>query len=569
MSGIEWRQRQYNNTLERSDLHPVLARVYAQRGVQHPDEIDYMLKGLLPPETLLHAIEAGELLAQAISAHRRLVIVGDFDADGATSTALAIRGLRALGAEHLQFRVPDRFRDGYGLTPAIVDEVAKAGADLIITVDNGISSIEGVARARQHGIEVLVTDHHLPGERLPDATLIVNPNQPHCPFASKHLAGVGVMFYVLLATRIAMRRYSEAAAAVNMAQFLDLVALGTVADVVPLDRNNRILIQQGLQRIRAGYACAGINALLMVAKRDRAFLTATDLAFAIGPRINAAGRLDDMSHGILCLLSDSEREAMTLATELDALNQERRHIEADMLDSAEKLLNEAMRKLDDTPEALALFEPDWHQGVIGILAGRIKDRFHRPTFCFAHGDDGVLKGSGRSIPGLHLRDVLANIAAREPSLLLKFGGHAMAAGVSIPTDGLVSFQQAFLREVQRLQQQDLFTRVIWHDGLLQAEECAVSTALALEQAGPWGQRFEEPRFVGVLTVTEIAAKKERYCRFSALLDGKVSVEAVCFDARQFDVLERGVRANAIYALSINRYNGRQQLQLRIEAVELG
>jgi single-stranded-DNA-specific exonuclease len=559
-----WKERPRQGRVSDASLHPVLADVYARRGVEAIDELDYRLQGLLPPERLLHAREAGEILAEAIVRNTRIVIVGDFDADGATSSALAVKALRAFGATAVQFKVPDRVRDGYGLTPAIADEVAAMGGELLITVDNGISSIEGVARANALGLRVLVTDHHLPGATLPAALCIVNPNQPGCGFPSKHLAGVGVMFYVLMMTRTVLRERGHSGAGCNLAQFLDLVALGTVADVVVLDRNNRILVHQGLQRIRAGQGCAGINALLLIAKRDRRFLAAADLGFAVGPRINAAGRLDDMTHGVLCLLTESEREAMTLASELDALNHERRAIEAEMLASAEALMNGIHVNGAFLPDALALHEPDWHQGVIGILAGRLKDRYHRPTICFADAGDGVLKGSGRSIPGLHLRDVLALLAAEQPELLVRFGGHAMAAGLTIAARDFSRFQQAFTAAVSRQVDAELLERQHWHDGELPEAHWELATAEALEAGGPWGQHFAEPRFLVSGTVANVLNRGERICKF--VLQGETGkrMTAVLFDQRQFDRVQTGTRIQALFALDINRFRDNVELQARIE-----
>lgn len=546
--------------------HPVLAEIYARRGVHSLEAINHSLGQLIPPNLLLHADKAGHLLADAIASNTRMTIVGDFDADGATSTALAMRGLRALGANQINFRVPDRFRDGYGLTPHIVDELAAIGTQLIITVDNGISSIEGVQRANELGIDVLVTDHHLPGEQIPNAKCIVNPNQTNCSFPSKNLAGVGVMFYVLMSTRSVLRERGSELAQVNLAQFLDIVALGTVADVVPLDQNNRILVHQGIQRIRAGQACAGVNALLLVAKKDRAFISATDLAFSIAPRINAAGRLDDMTHGILCLVTDVEREAINMATELDALNQERRHIEADMLSSAQSLLAEALTKLRDVPQALVMHEPEWHQGVIGILAGRIKDKFHRPTFCFAQAENGELKGSGRSIPGIHMRDALANVAVKHPGLIIKFGGHAMAAGLSLAATNLSQFRDAFIEELNLHSDAEIFAKVLWHDGVLDEEHWNLTTATALESAGPWGQKFPEPRFISQGIIKNVLAKSERYCKF--VWQGKKGVEltSVMFDTSQFNRIETGAEVLALFSLDVNRFRGSESLQARIEKI---
>jgi single-stranded-DNA-specific exonuclease len=549
---------------ELQTLPPLLARVYANRGISRLDEIDTRLQALLPPNRLAQSERAAELLIAAIAQHKRIVIVGDFDADGATSSALAVLGLRALGAEHVSFRVPDRFRYGYGLTPPIVAEVIADGADLIVTVDNGIASIDGVAAAKLADVPVLVTDHHLPGEQLPEAAAIVNPNAPGCSFPSKALAGVGVMFYVLLATRARMRELGLPGGEVNLAQFLDLVALGSVADVVPLDQNNRILIQQGLQRIRAGQCRPGIRALLMIAKREREHLVASDLAFSIGPRLNAAGRLDDMSLGINCLLAESDREAMTLAAELDALNHERREIEDDMLATAEQQLLRKLREQATLPAALCLFDDSWHQGVIGILAGRLKDRCHRPAICLADAGDGLLKGSGRSIPGVHLRDVLATIANRHPALLSKFGGHAMAAGLTLQQHDLPLFAEQFAAEVSRQLGPVPPEREIWSDGELGSEHFDYEQAQQLRNAGPWGQLFPEPLFHGEFEVIGRRTMAERHRQLTLRHAEGAVVEAVAFNVERLGYDESARIVQLAYRLDVNHYGGQRKLQLSIE-----
>ncbi len=545
-------------------LPPLLARVYANRGISSLAEVDTHLQNLYPPGQLAQSERAADLLIDAIGAQKRIVIVGDFDADGATSSALAVLGLRALGAENVSFRVPDRFRYGYGLTPPIVDEVIADGAELIVTVDNGIASIDGVAAANRAGVPVLVTDHHLPGDQLPEAAAIVNPNAPGCDFPSKALAGVGVMFYVLLATRARMRERRLPGGEVNLAQFLDLVALGSVADVVPLDRNNRILVSQGLQRIRAGQCRPGIRALLMIAKREREHLVASDLGFSIGPRLNAAGRLDDMSLGINCLLADSDREAMTLAAELDALNHERREIEDDMLATAEQQLLRKLREQTRLPPALCLYDDSWHQGVIGILAGRLKDRCHRPAICLADGGDGLLKGSGRSIPGVHLRDVLATIANQHPQLLSKFGGHAMAAGLTLKRDQLAPFAELFAAEVARQLGPEPPAREIWSDGELPADCFNYELALQLRNAGPWGQHFPEPLFHGEFEVIGRRTLAERHRRLSLRHAEGPVLEAVAFNVERLGYDESARTVTVAYRLDVNHYGGQRKVQLMVE-----
>ena len=451
--------------LVREGVHPVLARILAARGVSGRADLDDALAGLLPPESMLGAGRAAALLADAIAAGKRLVIVADYDCDGATACALGVRALRAFGAD-CAWLVPNRFRMGYGLTPEVVAQAAKLAPQIIITVDNGIASADGVEAARALGIEVIVTDHHLPGETLPRAAAIVDPNQPGCGFPSKHLAGVGVMFYVMLMLRAEMRRRGAFAAREepNLGALLDLVALGTVADVVPLDHNNRILVAQGLKRIRAGRMQPGVRALFAVAGREPARAGSFDLGFMVGPRLNAAGRLDDMSLGIECLVTDDYARALTIARALDDLNRERRSIETEMQAQAASVLESLA--VGDTG-SISLFDPGWHQGVIGILAGRLKDRYHRPVFAFAPGDAGEIKGSGRSIRGLHLRDALDRVAKREPDLILRFGGHAAAAGLTLRSEHFERFSAAFERAVRELVSPEALARTIETDGSLE------------------------------------------------------------------------------------------------------
>ncbi len=539
--------------LVQSGLTPLLARIYAARGIHDPVQLDTDIKHLLPFSLLKNAETMAGLLADAIADKKKLLIVADYDADGATACTVGMRGLRALGAR-VDFIVPNRFEYGYGLTPEIVRLAKRSEPDILLTVDNGIASVEGVAEATRLGMQVLVTDHHLPGETLPDALCIVNPNQPGCNFPSKNLAGVGVMFYVLMALRAEMRKRGAFAnqAEPNLGNLLDLVALGTVADVVKLDDNNRILVQQGLQRIRRGRSCAGIQALLRVARRPAAQVTSYELGFIVGPRLNAAGRLEDMALGIRCLLTDDAVEADDIAAKLDALNHERRSIEADMQDSALATLNTF------DPEdgfSLSLFNEDWHQGVIGILASRLKDKFHRPVIAFARSQSGELKGSGRSIAGLHLRDALDLVSKRQPHLILKFGGHAMAAGLSIREEHLHDFRHAFESVAQELLDADALVKTISTDGGLAANEFSLNVARNLQQE-VWGQGFPEPLFEGDFRVQTQRVVGEKHLKL------KLSSPAGSFDAIRFFSAEPAPdNIHAVYSLSINEYNGSESLQL--------
>jgi single-stranded-DNA-specific exonuclease len=539
--------------LVQSGVAPLLARIYAARGIADATQLDTDIKRLLPFSLLKNAEPMACFLADAIADRKKILIVADYDADGATACAVAMRGLSALGAS-VDFIVPNRFEYGYGLTPEIVHLAAKSEPDLLLTVDNGIASVEGVAEANRLGMQVLVTDHHLPGDALPDALCIVNPNQPGCTFPSKHLAGVGVMFYVLMALRAEMRKRGAFTdqAEPNLGSLLDLVALGTVADVVKLDDNNRILVQQGLQRIRAGRSCAGLQALLRVARRQAAQASAYELGFIVGPRLNAAGRLEDMGLGIRCLLTDDAAEADEIAKRLDALNQERRSIEADMQESA-------LADLDSFDPAdaysLALFNEDWHQGVIGILASRLKDKFHRPVIAFARSQTGELKGSGRSIAGLHLRDALDLVSKRQPHLIQKFGGHAMAAGLSIREEHLNDFRQAFEVIAQELLDADALVKTIATDGPLDAREFTLSIARDLQRQ-VWGQGFPEPLFEGDFRVQTQRVVGEKHLKL------KLSSPAGSFDAIRFFSAEPAPDTiHAVYSLSVNEYNGSESLQL--------
>jgi single-stranded-DNA-specific exonuclease len=539
--------------LTQSGIVPLLARVYAARGIRDPAQLDTDIRHLLPFTLLKNAEMMAGLLADAITDKKKILIVADYDADGATACSVAMRGLGALGAR-VDFIVPNRFEYGYGLTPEIVRLAKKSAPDILLTVDNGIASVEGVAEARRLGMQVLVTDHHLPGDALPDALCIVNPNQPGCTFPSKNLAGVGVMFYVLMALRAEMRKRGAfvVKAEPNLGNLLDLVALGTVADVVRLDDNNRILVQQGLQRIRAGRSCVGIQALLHVARRPAAQATAYEMGFIVGPRLNAAGRLEDMGLGICCLLTDDATEAGEIAAKLDALNHERRSIEANMQDSALATLNTF------DPEdgfSLSLFNEDWHQGVIGILASRLKDKFHRPVIAFARSQTGELKGSGRSIAGLHLRDALDLVSKRHPHLILKFGGHAMAAGLSINEDKLNDFRSAFEKVAQELLDAEALVKTIATDGTLDAGEFTLNIARDLQRQ-VWGQGFPEPLFEGDFRVQTQRVVGEKHLKL------KLSSPTGSFDAIRFFSAEPAPDAiHAVYSLSVNEYNGSETLQL--------
>lgn len=549
-------------TLEHANLPAVWARLYAARGVTHPEQIAHRLPGLLPPAGLLHIERAAVLLADALANRKKLLIIADYDADGATACAVGVRGLRLFGA-HVDYLVPNRIEHGYGLSPALVELAVSRQPDLLITVDNGIAAVAGVAAANAHGIPVLVTDHHLAGDSLPDAACIVNPNQPGCGFASKNLAGVGVMFYVLLALRAELRQRGAfnadaspgARAEPDLRTLLDLVALGTVADVVKLDANNRTLVAQGLARMRAGLASPGINALFHVAGRDPAQATVFDLGFMLGPRLNAAGRLDDMALGIECLLADTPDAALPLARQLDTLNRARREVESDMLDEALAIL---ARFNPADSHSLVAYQPDWHAGVIGILASRLKDKFHRPTIVFARADNGELKGSGRSIPGLHLRDALDLVDRRHPGLILKFGGHAMAAGLTLSADGHARFAAAFETVVrERLTPADL-EGILETDGELELAEHRYELACELDRA-VWGQGFPAPLFTGEFDVIAQRVVGEKHLKLQLQRAGQV------FEAMRFfhaDPLPERIRA--VYALMPNEFNGQQSLQLKVQ-----
>lgn len=558
-----------------TSLPPVLERIYLARGIVDDELLQMRLDRLHKPETFKGLDDAIDILVEAFQQQQRVLIIGDFDADGATSCALSVLAFQAMGLQSVDYLVPNRFEYGYGLTPEIVAVAAGRKPDILITVDNGISSIEGVAAARERGMKVIVTDHHLPGEELPKADAIVNPNQEQCDFPSKNLAGVGVIFYVMTGLRTALRNNGwfkeKGIQEPNMANFLDLVAVGTVADVVPLDFNNRVLVHQGLQRIRAGKARPGIMALLEVAKRRHENLVATDLGFVVGPRLNASGRLDDISLGIQCLLCDSLPLAREMALELDELNRDRKSIESGMQQEALKSLNEL--HLDEEailPWGLCLYDGNWHQGVIGILASRIKDRLHRPVIAFADADNGEIKGSARSIEGLHIRDALSEVAARAPDLLTKFGGHAMAAGLSIERDKFQEFQTLFDRVVRdKIDEADLQAQIL-SDGNLSEEELSLTLAQVLRDAGPWGQHFPEPLFDGEFCLLQQRLVGEKHLKM-VVSCGEGS--QIVFDAIAFNVdLDLWPNAQVekvrlAYRLDVNEFRGRTNLQLMVEYLE--
>ena len=555
------------NLPDLGDLPPLLTRLYAARGVQSVAELDKGLARLIPYQQLKGIDAAVQLLVQALEQRQRILIVGDFDADGATASSVGVLGLRMLGAAHVDYLVPNRFEYGYGLTPEIVAVALTRTPDLLLTVDNGISSVEGVAAAKAAGLTVLVTDHHLPGPELPAADAIVNPNQPGCEFPSKALAGVGVMFYVLLALRAKLRELGWFAKAdlpePNLGELLDLVALGSVADVVPLDANNRILVHQGLARIRAGRARPGLRAVLEVAGRQHGRITSIDLGFILGPRLNAAGRLDDMSLGIECLLCEDEGLARDMAQQLDELNKDRKSIEQGMQREALAQLKDL--PLADMPFGLCLFEPDWHQGVIGILASRLKERYHRPAIAFADAGDGLLKGSARSVPGLHIRDALDAVAAKHPGLISKFGGHAMAAGLSLPQENYGAFAAAFDAEVRRQLSEDDLTGRLLSDGQLGVEEFHLELAKALRHAGPWGQHFPEPLFHGVFQIVQQRLVGEKHLKLVLKTEcGGQTLDGIAFNIDREVWPNPNVRwVELAYKLDVNEYQGRESVQLMV------
>jgi len=552
-----------------AELMPRLRQIYASRGVTAPAELNRQTSGLLPPCGLKGLDAALSLLETALRQQQRILIVGDFDADGATSTALMVLALRAFGARQVAFLVPNRFEYGYGLSPEIVTLAVQQQAQLLITVDNGISSLAGVAAAKAAGMAVLVTDHHLPGPALPAADAIINPNQADCGFGSGALAGVGVAFYLMAALRSHLDKQGWFAdkPAVNVAQWLDLVALGTVADVVPLDANNRILVHQGLQRIRAGQCRLGLRALCEVAGRTLSQLTASDLGFFLGPRLNAVGRLDDMSLGIDCLLCDDLNRARSLASQMDSLNQERKEIEQSMQQEALA----GLQSLDfgaEPPAGLVLYRPDWHQGVVGLVASRIKERYHRPVIAFAEAGEGELKGSGRSVPGLHLRDLLERLDTLQPGLISKFGGHAMAAGLSLPSAHLAAFEQQFVALAETWLAPELRTGYWLSDGELAADELTLSLAEALRDGGPWGQAFPEPAFDGRFRLLAQRLVGAKHLKMQVQPEaGGPTLDAIAFNvdlARWPDASVQWVELG--YRLDINEWRGNRSVQLLVSVL---
>ena len=566
------RREVQNNISWPNHLHPVVRRVYSQRPMARVHEIEHDLSLLHRPDSLGGLQQAINILQHALTHQKKILIVGDFDADGATSTALAMRALRAMGARHCAYMVPDRFKYGYGLTPEIVAAAMEQKPELLITVDNGISSIEGVAAAQAQGVQVIVTDHHLPGAQLPAADAIVNPNMQDDAFPSKHLAGVGVVFYVMSALRAALHANGwferQGIAMPNMAQHLDLVALGTVVDVVPLDHNNRILVEQGLRRIQAGQCIPAISELLRLGKRTAAQCVASDLGFAVGPRLNAAGRLEDMSLGIECLLSDDANRVAVVAQELDRLNSERREIESEMREQAEQVMQQLLTTLDQTelPAALSLYDPRWHQGVVGILASRIKDYSHRPVIAFAKVSDTQIKGSGRSVSGVHMRDALDAVATQHPGLISKFGGHAMAAGLSVALDQLPTFTEAFAAEVARRQPNGAGQAIVWSDGELSDNDITLQTAELLQRAGPWGQAFPEPVFDGEFALLEKRIVGESHLKMTLQsTKSKQTVAAIAFNetGENWDA----ARLRLAYRLEVNEFREQRTVQLNVQYIE--
>ncbi|MBL8297330.1 MAG: single-stranded-DNA-specific exonuclease RecJ [Rhodanobacteraceae bacterium] len=553
-------------------VHPVLQRIYAARGVVSPQDVEHRLTRLLPPQRLAGLEATCTLLEQALRAQQRIVVVGDFDADGATGTAVAVRGLRLLGAGEVDFRVPNRFTHGYGLSPALVAELLPRRPDLIVTVDNGVAAHAGVAAANAHGIAVIVTDHHLPGESLPDAAAIVNPNLGGDPFPSKALAGVGVMFYVLLALRAHLRCrgwFTPQRPEPDLSVLLDLVALGTVADLVPLDYNNRVLVEAGLRRIRNGQACAGVLALIESSKRSAAALCANDLGFALGPRINAAGRLDDMRLGIECLLCDEPLRARLLADRLSAINAERRDLQTQMVEQGETLVANYLARhgAANLPVGVVLFEPDWHVGVVGLVASKLKERLHRPVIACARAEEGSgeIKASGRSIAGFHLRDALAEVDAKSPGLLQRFGGHAMAAGLSLAAERLEEFAAAFDTVASRRMDRALLDPVLHTDGCLDHSDYDLDLARQLRFAGPWGQAFPEPLFDDEFRLLDWKLMGQTHLRLTLQhAQRREPLEAVMFGGYRGEPPPRHLRA--VFELGIDDWNGRERLRLLVRHI---
>lgn len=548
-----------------TDLPWIMRQLLARRGVTAPQQLDLRLQQLPHFAELNQVDRAAERLWQALERQEHICICGDFDADGATSTALMVSVLRAMGAQNVSYCVPNRFTDGYGLSPNVVAFAQQQGAQLLLTVDSGISCHAGVNAANKAGLDVIITDHHLAGAELPAAYAIVNPNQPACNFPSKSIAGVGVAFYLLLALRSVAREKHHAAAQVNLAEWLDLVALGTVADVVKLDGTNRVLVQQGLQRIRAGHCRPGIQALLQVTQREPARLQASDLGFALAPRINAAGRLDDMAIGIECLLSENLMTALELASQLNDLNAERRTIESEMRESAANYVADLQLSDEQLPPLLVLHQEGWHQGVVGIVAGRVKEQFHRPTITFAAGDDRLLKGSARSIPGLHMRDLLERVHTLHPDLIERFGGHAMAAGLSIAPENLPAFKQAATAIVSEWLDEEALQRIIVTDGGLDASCFTLGFVEQLQRLGPWGQGFPEPLFDDTFTLVDQRIVGKNHLKLVVQTADGVSLEGIAFNVDTQLWPDLSIReAHLVYKLQLNHFRGQTKVQLLVE-----
>jgi single-stranded-DNA-specific exonuclease len=544
----------------------LMGRIYAARGISSPEQTDLSLQHLIPPDSLHGLGDAVALILDAIDKQMRIVIVGDFDCDGATGTAVAVRGLRMLGARNVFFKVPHRVRHGYGLTPGLVEDLAELKPDLIITVDSGIACNAGVAAAKALGYRVLVTDHHLPGDNLPSADAILNPNQPGCPFASKALAGVGVIFYLLLAVRREMR--NTAGGQADLSGLLDLVAIGTIADMVKLDANNRRLIRAGLARINAGRCQPGIAALAAIGRLELGKIDALDVGFRIGPKINAAGRLEDMSLGIECLLADEPSQAMDMAQSLHAINLERQHLQQDMLDDAERVLGTLNFEAFTEQKCLVLHQQDWHPGIIGLVASRLKDRLHRPVLVFAPSEAGSmeLRGSCRSITGFHMRDALALVDARYPGLIARFGGHAMAAGLTLARKHLCDFTQAFQAVASEMLDSDLLQEVILTDGPLAPEQLDYVTAEMLVHAGPWGQGFPIPAFDNVFDVIGWQVLKDKHLKLQLRLpEGAETIQAIHFNG--YSGLNPPARVRAVYQLQTNDFGNKRKVQCLIRHLE--
>ncbi|GIU52321.1 single-stranded-DNA-specific exonuclease RecJ [Shewanella sp. KT0246] len=553
-------------------IHPLLKQLYARRNVDLTG-CELSLSKLLRPDTMLGLPEAAAIIADAIAAQKSILIVGDFDADGATSTSVCLLALRMMGATKVDYLIPNRFDYGYGLSPEIVAVAQSKGAELLITVDNGISSIDGVTAAKQLGMQVVVTDHHLPGKSLPDADAIVNPNQDGCQFASKSIAGVGVAFYLMSALRAELKSrdwfQNNHIAEPNLGSLLDIVALGTVADVVSLDSNNRILVQAGLQRVKSGRCRVGITALLEVAKRSPHRIVASDFGFAVGPRLNAAGRLDEMALGVETLLCEDMMLARRMADELDGLNGERRELEAGMQQEALKSLQKLTLDESKLPWGLAIFQDDWHQGVIGILASRIKDKYHRPVIAFADAGDGEIKGSARSIKGLHMRDLLELINSRHPGMIIKFGGHAMAAGLSLKADAFIEFEAAYDKAVREILKPEQLTGEVLSDGELPAQLMNLETAFLLRESGPWGQSFEEPLFDGHFSVIQQRIVGEKHLKLVLETDcGSVMMDAIAFNVDLATWPDATIKhARVAYKLDVNEFRGNQTVQMLVDYIE--